>query len=173
VTGNGDHVRMNVTGMVCPHTGQSCFLELSHSDGDAFQEFLNHANADLSPERPRQILILDNASWHKRKSLDWGQFEALYLPPYSPDFNPIERLWLLIKPEWFTDFIAQDRPVLIARLDAALLWAINRQQQTNYLCHADINPERGYKRIFFLNAIKVKYNFDKLVANNDQFGRFR
>jgi len=33
----------------------------------------------------------------------------LYLPPYSPDLNPIEKLWMVIKAEFFTDFIANDR----------------------------------------------------------------
>jgi transposase len=134
VTHNGGHVRMNATGMVCPRTGQAYFLEFSHTDGDVFQEFLNHANADLSPERPRQIFILDNASWHKRKCLNWGRFEPLYLPPYSPDLNPIERIWLLIKAEWFSDFVAQERQELIARLDKALLWAISRQEENKRTC---------------------------------------
>jgi transposase len=39
------------------------------------------------------ILVLDNASWHKAKSLNWHHIEPVYLPPYSPDFNPIERFW--------------------------------------------------------------------------------
>jgi len=29
-------------------------------------------------------------------SMNWHHFEPMYLPPYSPDFNPIERLWLRI-----------------------------------------------------------------------------
>jgi transposase len=134
VTRNGEHIRMNVSGIVCPRTGQSYFLEFSHTDGEIFQEFLDHANRDLVLERPRQILILDNASWHKRKNLNWGRFEVFYLPPYSPDFNPIERLWLLIKAEWFSDFIARDRQELIERLDKALVWAINRRSKNKNTC---------------------------------------
>ena len=46
------------------------------------------------PERKgkRLLLVLDNASWHKTKRLDWHHIEPVCLPPYSPDFNPIERL---------------------------------------------------------------------------------
>ena len=37
------------------------------------------------PAGEKQIyLVLDNASWH--------HIRPLYLPPYSPDYNPIERL---------------------------------------------------------------------------------
>jgi transposase len=58
----------------------------------------------------------------------------LYLPPYSPDLNPIERLWLLIKAEWFADFVAKSRDDLIERLDKALVWAIDRGTQNAITC---------------------------------------
>ena len=134
VTKNGDHLRMNVTGMVCPRSGEFYALEFTHSDGATFQTFLNEANKDIHFERKRQILILDNASWHKRKNMQWGRFEVLYLPPYSPDFNPIERLWLLMKAEWFSDFVAKNRQDLIQRLDLALCWIIDRKNLNKKTC---------------------------------------
>lgn len=134
VTKNGDHVRMNVTGMVCPRSGAFYALEFSHSDSEVFQVFLDHANADLKLERPRNLLIMDNASWHKRTSTTWGDFEPVYLPPYSPDFNPIERLWLLLKAEWFSDFIAKSREALCERLDKALCWIIQRNDANQITC---------------------------------------
>lgn len=134
VTKNGDHIRMNVTGMVCPRTGQTYLLEFTHTDTQTFQAFLDEANRDIRFERKRHILILDNASWHKRKTLRWGCLEVLYLPPYSPDLNPIEKLWLLIKAEWFTDFIAKTRDELITRLDQALVWALQRQNLNKKTC---------------------------------------
>lgn len=53
------------------------------------------------------MLVLDNATWHKVKTLTWHHFEALFLPPDSPDFNPIERLWLRLKADFFADWIAR------------------------------------------------------------------
>lgn len=134
VTKNGDHVRMNVCGIINPRTGRAFLAEFSHSDTDVFQAFLDEANKRIDFERDRQILILDNASWHKAARLDWGRFEPKFLPPYSPDLNPIERLWLLIKREWFTDFVAKDRQRLIKRLDQALLWAIGRGEKNSKTC---------------------------------------
>jgi transposase len=66
----------------------------------------------IRPSRKRNLLILDNASWHKRKSLNWHFFEPLYLPPYSPDLNPIERLWLVMKANWFANIRCKDRQKL-------------------------------------------------------------
>ena len=57
-----------------------------------------------------------------------------FLPPYSPDLNPIERLWLLIKAEWFTDFIAKTRDQLCERLDQALCWAMDRDTANQATC---------------------------------------
>jgi len=39
--------------------------------------------------------------------LNWHPFESRFLPPYSPDFNPIERLWLRLKADWFADFLTK------------------------------------------------------------------
>ncbi len=41
VTKNGDHLRMNVIGMVCPRTGQFFAIEASHSDSVTYQAFLD------------------------------------------------------------------------------------------------------------------------------------
>jgi transposase len=42
------------------------------------------------------ILVMDNASWHTRLMIP-DNIHILYLPPYSPELNPIERLWGYIK----------------------------------------------------------------------------
>ncbi len=51
--------------------------------------------------KPGQILIIDNASFHKSKKItaliEQAQCKIFFLPPYSPDFNPIEHFWSSIK----------------------------------------------------------------------------
>ena len=121
ITKNGDHVRLSVVGMVCPRTGEFFAIEASHCDTAVFQAFLDEADRTIRPSRKRNLLILDNASWHKVKSLNWHCFEPLYLPPYSPDLNPIERLWLVMKSKWFANVRCKDRQALIERTDKALL----------------------------------------------------
>ena len=78
---------MSATGVVCPRTGEFYALMMPHSTTQTFQIFLENANADLSFERKRNLLILDNASWHKSKSVNLGRFERVFLPPSSPDVN--------------------------------------------------------------------------------------
>ena len=76
-TKNGDHLRMNVMGMVCPRTGEFFRLRVS----------------DVAAPARRNVLIVDNASWRPRKSTPpqaEHAWEPIYLPPYSPDLKPIE-----------------------------------------------------------------------------------
>jgi transposase len=120
VVHNGDHVRVNILGTVCPRTGEFFAIEASHCDTEVFQIFLDEAAKSIAPTRKRNIFILDNASWHRRKSLNWHFFEPLYLPPYSPDFNPIERIWLIMKAEHFVNIHCRNRAALIERADHAL-----------------------------------------------------
>ena len=48
------------------------------------------------------ILVLDNGRFHLAKSLQIpDNVVLLYLPPYSPELNPIERLWQDIKAKLF------------------------------------------------------------------------
>ena len=134
VTKNGDHLRMNVMGTICPRTGEFFAIEISHSDRDCFQVFLDETNKAVSFERPTNYLILDNASWHRCATLDWGSFTPVYLPAYSPDLNPIEKLWLIIKAEWFTDYVSKTEEILMDRLDQALLWAFDRIDGNQRTC---------------------------------------
>ena len=130
----GEHLRRNVTGLVGPRTGQFYALEFTHTDSEVFQGFLDHANQDVKLERPRNIISCDNATWHKKKSMPWGAFEPVFLPPYSPDFNPSERLWLLIKAAWFADFFVKNRQQLLERIDQALVWVMNRTGDKQRTC---------------------------------------
>lgn len=44
------------------------------------------------------IIVMDGAGWHKSADLKIpANIEIVYLPPYSPELNPVERLWLYIK----------------------------------------------------------------------------
>ena len=126
---NGDHVRLSILGMVCPRTGEFFAIEASHCDTEVFQAFLDEAARTIEPTRKRNLLILDNAAWHKGKTLNWHFFEPLYLPPYSPDLNPIERLWLVMKANWFANIRCKNRQALIERADKALLDLIHNPEK--------------------------------------------
>ena len=107
------HLRRNVIGAVNPSNGQLVSLIVPHCDTEVFQAFLDTMAAEaLAGKGKRIFLVLDNASWHKTKRLDWHHIEPVYLPPYSPDFNPIERFWQHLKSHHLAGFITKDGEAL-------------------------------------------------------------
>jgi len=68
-------------------------------DGALFQTYLRDA---LSPAlRAGDVVVMDNLASHKhprvRELIESAGAALLYLPPYSPDFNPIEMIWSKVK----------------------------------------------------------------------------
>ena len=69
------------------------------TEGDVFLPYVEQV---LCPRlRPGQVVVMDNLPAHKVEGVR-GRIEAvgaelLYLPPYSPDFNPIEQAWSKVK----------------------------------------------------------------------------
>ena len=69
------------------------------TDGDVFLAYLEQV---LCPQlEPGEVVIMDNLSAHKvegvRRLLQDRGAQLLYLPPYSPDFNPLEKCWSKVK----------------------------------------------------------------------------
>ena len=66
---------------------------------EVFEAYLEHV---LAPTlKPGQIVVMDNLSAHKgervRELIEQRGCELVYLPPYSPDFNPIEQAFSKVK----------------------------------------------------------------------------
>ena len=65
----------------------------------AFAAHLRHIGKVYpAASNPRVVLVIDNAPWHRGKVVDEAlaanpHVEFYRLPPYSPQLNPIERLW--------------------------------------------------------------------------------
>ena len=64
--------------------------------------FLNYVEQSLVPHLKKgDIVIMDNLRAHKvdgvQQAIEQAGAHVLYLPPYSPDFNPIEMLWSKLK----------------------------------------------------------------------------
>jgi transposase len=69
------------------------------TDADIFLAYLDHV---LCPKlQPGEVVVMDNLSAHKvagvREKIEATGAELLYLPPYSPDLNPIEKAWAKLK----------------------------------------------------------------------------
>ena len=88
-----------------------------------FLAFVEQVLAPALRERPDAVVVLDNLAAHKaervRAALDAAGLGCRYLPPYSPDFNPIEQAWSKLKARLRTEG-ARSREALETALGPAL-----------------------------------------------------
>jgi transposase len=77
----------------------ACMAMEGPADREAFREYVRRV---LVPSlRPGDIVILDNLGVHGDKEtrdlIESAQARLQFLPPYSPDLNPIEKMWSKVK----------------------------------------------------------------------------
>ena len=108
-------------GAVEPASGRSFVLELPATDHDCLQVFLDaFAAAHAQDPAEVQVLLLDNSGPHRAKALRWPErVEAIALPAYCPELNPIERWWQELKAS-VSNTLFGTLAALRTRLDAEL-----------------------------------------------------
>ena len=77
----------------------ACMTVDGATDTEAFKAYVQHV---LSPSlQPGDVVIMDNLSPHKgatvQRLIEKAGAEILFLPSYSPDLNPIEKMWSKVK----------------------------------------------------------------------------
>lgn len=77
----------------------ACMTVDGATDGDVFREYVRMVL--LPTLRPGDTVILDNLAAHNdeetRRLIESVPARLLHLPPYSPDLNPIEKMWSKMK----------------------------------------------------------------------------
>ena len=106
--------------------------------------FLAYAEQVLAPElRPGDIVIMDNLPAHKisgaREAIEKAGARLLFLPPYSPDFNPIEMAFSKLK-ALLRKAAARSVDELWAEI-AACLNVFKPDECRNYFKAAGYDPE--------------------------------
>jgi transposase len=91
-----DFKNVYLFGAFSPINGDKLLLEMPFCNTECFEVFLQ----ELSKQQPNEykILFLDNGAFHKAKRLLIPNNIALcFIPPYSPELNPAEKLWAFLK----------------------------------------------------------------------------
>lgn len=91
--------RTNAIGALIGKALLTVGLFKANVNADVFTAWLEQ---DLIPKLPKNaVLVMDNATFHKRKdtlqAIEKAGHTPLFLPPYSPDLNPIEQKWAQAK----------------------------------------------------------------------------
>ena len=89
-------------GAVRPGTDAAFALVMTEVGAGAMQVFLDRFAATL-PQRTHAALLLDGAGWHTAGDIVVPTNASLiFLPPYSPKLNPVERVWLYLRERYLS-----------------------------------------------------------------------
>jgi len=98
---------------VRPATGEDFTLVLPSVSAKVMDLFLAHFAASL-PEDVHAVMVLDGAGWHDERALAVpGNVTLVPLPPYSPELNPVERVWLYLRERFLSLRVLNDTEAII------------------------------------------------------------
>lgn len=93
---------------VDPESGESSALLARHVNTETMNAFLRIVSDELAPNE-HVVMIMDRAGWHVSGGLAVPEnITILLLPPYSPELNPVERLWLYLKSHFLSNRVFAD-----------------------------------------------------------------
>ena len=108
-----------VYGAVSPIDGDHFFMVLDKSNTENMTIFLT----ELSNKYPDKLILLcmDNASWHKSKELKaFKNVERFFIPPRTPEMNPIEIVWREIRRRGFKNKIFDSIEAVIEKFHSVI-----------------------------------------------------
>jgi hypothetical protein len=89
-------------GAVCPERGKGVVLVLPEVSTAAMDAFLTELSRAI-PAGSHAGLVLDQAGWHVSEDLSVpANLTLIPLPTYSPELNPVERVWEYLRDRWLS-----------------------------------------------------------------------
>ncbi|GIW49839.1 MAG: hypothetical protein KatS3mg080_0450 [Anoxybacillus sp.] len=133
----GHHAHVAIFGAVDVQQGDVVFHRASSANAETFLDFLRLLKEKYSDRFI--VLVLDNAHIHHAnmvqaflQSEEGDAFHFMFLPPYLPHLNPIERLWKWLKDEVIANILHKDQNDMPCRL----LGLNNMSYSTQMRCYA-------------------------------------
>lgn len=97
-----------IFGAICPKKGKGAGLVLPYCDTEAMQEHLAEISNAVDPGA-HAVLILDQAGWHVTPKLKVpDNITLMFLPPRSPELNPVVNLWQFMRDNWLSNRVFKD-----------------------------------------------------------------
>ncbi|MBI0534381.1 IS630 family transposase [Roseomonas sp. KE2513] len=98
---------------VRPATGEGFALVLPVVSTTATSVFLEHLAATLAPD-VHAVLVIDQAGWHGSRQLRVSNNVILIqLPPYAPELNPVERVWLHLRERFLSHRLLNSNAAIV------------------------------------------------------------
>src|SRR3990172_6314967 len=96
-----------------PGTDNAFSLVMPYADTPAMQTFLDQFSETIAQDE-HAVMILDQAGWHGSAALVIpDNITLLPLPAYSPELNPVERVWLYLKERFLSHRLLDDYDAIV------------------------------------------------------------
>ena len=113
------YINAYIYAAVEPGTDNAFALILPDANGAGMQAFLDAFAATIADDE-HVALVLDGAGWHSGKALRVpGNITLVPLPAYSPELNPVERVWLYLKQRFLSLRLLNDYKAIVAAASKA------------------------------------------------------
>jgi transposase len=120
---------------VNPLSGDSSALLAPTVNTDYMNAHLTFISRQAGPNK-HVVLVLDQAGWHVAKGLEVPENITLFhLPPYSPELNPIERIWAYLKSHYLNNRVFRDYDDLLIACRSA--WNALTDERLHSICRTD------------------------------------
>ena len=107
---------------------------MPHVNTEAMQEFLDRFAATIATDE-HVVMVLDQAGWHGSGALRVpSQITLVALPPYSPELNPVERVWLYLKERFLSHRLLADYDAIVDAACRAWIRLIAEVGRIRSLC---------------------------------------
>ena len=133
-------------------------------------EFLQQLSAYYSDDY--LILVMDNATWHKSQALELPEnITCTFIPPYTPEMNPIEQVWAEIRKRGFKNKAFKSLEEVILKLETVIqnleTECLRRIVHRKWICPEQIFGE--YQIYFCEDEVRKCVKQSVQVATNGKY----
>jgi len=134
-----------VFGAVCPSEGKAAALIMPICNTAAMNHHLSEISSQVTTEA-HAVVILDRAGWHRSQGLVVpSNITLLELPPYSPELNPVERIWHYLRTHWLANSVFTSLTDIMDACEMAWNRFATNHDLIRSLCAVDLLAQSGQR----------------------------
>ena len=121
-------------GAVCPSRDEAIGLVLPHVNTEAMLIHLEHISAKVAEGR-HAVIVMDRAAWHTTQRIQkFSNITVLPLPPTSPELNPTEQVWQMLRDESLANRCFEGYEDIVQACCDAWNWFVDTPNRVKNLC---------------------------------------
>lgn len=102
-----------IFGAVCPARDEGAAMVMPYANTQAMQYHLDEISICVA-RGAHAVVLMDGAGWHKASDLNIpDNLSILFIPPYSPELNPVENVWQFLRQTYLSNRIFESHEAIV------------------------------------------------------------